>query len=207
MRFNPSLGRSANRAVGDMASRVDDRTGEAAQRATRVIVLAVRVLRIPTAFVLWVAVPFIALTVVLAWGIDGPARIPLVAAGILMALVSAAFAGRRYKILAAVSDPDKLATELGIMVSLSDKVGETRGALEQIAGGDGWRVFSRLRGLWQGAGMTGRWISGISDLPRARYFGPPKIGTTVTLAIAALWLVPISILMAVFTAIARLAAG
>ena len=98
-----------------------------------------------------------------------------------------------------------MATELGIAVSLSGKVDETRTALTQIAGGGGWRVLSRLRGVWSGVGMTGRWIEGVGDLPRARYFVPPKIGTTVTIAIAALWLVPISIVVALFAAIGSLA--
>jgi hypothetical protein len=125
--------------------------------------------------------------------------------GVAMAIVAGAFWGRRHKILQAVEEPDKLATELGIMISLSDKVDETRGALSQIAGGGGWRIFSRLRGAWHGVGMTGRWIDGISDLPRARYFGPPKIGTTVTVAVAALWLVPISIVVALFALIGTIA--
>ena len=53
--------------------------------------------------------------------------------------------------------------------------------------------------------MTGRWIEGVGDLPRARYFVPPKIGTTVTVAVAALWLLPISIVVALFAAIGSLA--
>jgi hypothetical protein len=91
-------------------------------------------------------------------------------------------------------------------VSLSGKVDETRTALTQIAGGGGWRVLSRLRGVWSGVGMTGRWIDGVGDLPRARYFVPPKIGTTVTLAIASLWLVPVSVVVA-FLAVVGTVAG
>ena len=53
--------------------------------------------------------------------------------------------------------------------------------------------------------MTGRWIEGVGDLPRARYFVPPKIGTTVTLSIAALWLVPISLVVALFAVIGSVA--
>ena len=122
-----------------------------------------------------------------------------------MAAVSFAFGPRRQRILRAVEEPTALATELGIAVSLSGKVDETRNALTQIAGGGGWRVLSRLRGVWSGVGMTGRWIEGVGDLPRARYFVPPKIGTTVTIAIAALWLVPISIVVALFAVIGTVA--
>lgn len=193
--------------AGDFASRVDGQTGEVAHRAAGVITVAVRVLRIPTAVVLWVPVPFILATLLLAVFADGPFRVIGLVIGLAMAAVSAAFWGRRRRIIAAVDDPERLATELGILVSLSDKVGETRGALSQIAGGGGWRVFSRLKGLWQGAGMTGRWIDQVGDLPRARYFAPPKIGTTVTVAIAALWLVPVSVIVALFALIGSIASA
>ncbi len=200
-----SWGARANRSVEDMASRVDGQTGEVAQRATSVIVLAVRVLRIPTLLVLIAPIPFIAATLLLAVNADGLGRTIGLFAGLLMAAVSLAFGARRQRILRAVEEPTALATELGIAVSLSGKVDETRTALTQIAGGGGWRVLSRLRGVWSGVGMTGRWIEGVGDLPRARYFVPPKIGTTVTVAIAALWLVPVSVVVALFTAIGSLA--
>lgn len=206
-RRTKSLGRNANAAVGDWAAKVDDQTGAVAQRVARVLAVAVPALRIPTALVLWLPVPFTILTFLLAANAAGGTRILGIVVALLMAAVSAAFAGRRRMILKAVDDPDKLATELGIMISLSDKVGETRGALEQLAGGGGWRVFSRLQGLWAGTKMTGRWIDGVGDLPRARYFAPPKIGTTVTVAVAALWLVPISIVVAILASIASLAAA
>jgi hypothetical protein len=126
-------------------------------------------------------------------------------AGLAMAAVSAAFGTRRRNILRAADDPDKLATELAIAISLSDKVDETRGALERVAGGGGWRLFDRLKGAWGGMAMTGRWIDGVGDLPRARYFVPPKIGTTVTITVAALWLVPISVVVALFALIGTIA--
>ena len=188
-----------------MAARVDGQTGEVAQRATSVIVLAVRVLRIPTLLVLIAPIPFIATTLLLAVNADGLGRAIGLVVGLLMAAVSFAFGARRQRILRAVEEPTALATELGIAVSLSGKVDETRTALTQIAGGGGWRVLSRLRGVWSGVGMTGRWIEGVGDLPRARYFVPPKIGTTVTIAIASLWLIPISVVVALFTAIGSLA--
>ena len=188
-----------------MAAQVDGQTGEAAQRATSVIVLAVRVLRIPTLLLLVAPIPFIAATLVLAANAEGAGRTIGLVVGLLMAAVSLMFGLRRQRILQAVEEPKALATELGIAVSLSGKVDETRTALTQIAGGGGWRVLSRLRGVWSGVGMTGRWIESVGDLPRARYFVPPKIGTTVTIAIASLWLVPISIVVALFTAIGSIA--
>lgn len=188
-----------------MAARVDGQTGEVAQRATSVIVLAVRVLRIPTLLMLIAPLPFIAATLLLAVNAEGAGRVIGLVAGLLMAVVSFAFGARRQRILRAVEEPTALATELGIAVSLSGKVDETRTALTQIAGGGGWRVLSRLRGVWSGVGMTGRWIEGVGDLPRARYFVPPKIGTTVTIAIASLWLVPVSIVVALFAVIGSVA--
>ena len=188
-----------------MASRVDLQTGEAAQRATAVIVLAVKVLRIPTFLVLILPIPFIGATLLLAINADGAGRVVGLVVGLLMAAVSLMFGLRRQRILRAVEEPTALATELGIAVSLSGKVDETRNALTQIAGGGGWRVLSRLRGVWSGVGMTGRWIEGVGDLPRARYFVPPKIGTTVTLAIASLWLVPVSVVVALFAVIGSVA--
>jgi len=188
-----------------MASRVDLQTGEAAQRATQVIVLAVKVLRIPTFLVLVAPIPFVAATLLLALNADGAGRIVGLVVGLFMAAVSLMFGLRRQRILRAVEEPTALATELGIAVSLSGKVDETRTALTQIAGGGGWRVLSRLRGVWSGVGMTGRWIEGVGDLPRARYFVPPKIGTTVTIAIASLWLVPVSIVVAFLAVIGTVA--
>jgi len=205
MRFAKSFGTQANSAVGGFASRVDDQTGEVAHRVAGVIAVAVRVLRLPTAVLQVVPLPFIAATLALGLVAAGGVRIVVLVAGVLMAVVSGAFWARRRAILRAVEEPDKLATELGIAISLSDKVDETRGALERVAGGGGWRIFDRLKGAWGGMSMTGRWIDGIGDLPRARYFVPPRIGTTVTITIAALWLVPISIVVALFALIGTIA--
>ncbi|MGA9101248.1 hypothetical protein, partial [Aeromicrobium sp.] len=146
-----------------------------------------------------------AATLLLALTAEGAGRTIGLVVGLIMAAISFAFGARRQRILRAVEEPTALATELGIAVSLSGKVDETRNALTQIAGGGGWRVLSRLRGVWSGVGMTGRWIEGVGDLPRARYFVPPKIGTTVTIAIASLWLVPVSILVALFAVIGTVA--
>jgi hypothetical protein len=200
-----SLGSQANKAAGDLAAKVDDQTGEAAKKAAGVIALAVKIARIPTALVMIAPIPFIITTIVLGLLADGGTRLVLLAIGAAMLIVSAAFWGRRRRILQAVEEPDKLATELGIMISLTDKVEETRGALSTVAGAGGWRIFGRLKGMWSGVAMTGRWIEGVGDLPRARYFGPPKIGTTVTVAVAALWLIPISIVVALLALIASIA--
>lgn len=206
-RRTKSFGNDANQAVGNWANTVDDQTGQVAERTARVITVAVHVLRIPTAIVLWIPVPFIALILLLALNADGGGRAIGLVIGLVMAAIVGAFGGRRHRILQAVEEPDKLATELGIMISLSDKVGETRGALTQLAGGGGWRVFSRLQAAWSGTKMTGRWIEGIGDLPRARYFAPPRIGTTVSVTVAALWLIPVSIVVALFAAIGSLASA
>jgi hypothetical protein len=200
-----SLGGRANTAVGDLAAKVDDQTGEAAKKAARVIVLAVTLLRIPTALLMILPIPFTLATIALGSLSDGGTRWVLLAAGLAMLAVTSAFWGRRRRILQAVEEPDKLATELGIMISLTDKVEETRGAISSIAGAGGWRIFERLKGVWSGVSMTGRWIEGIGDLPRARYFGPPKIGTTVTVAVAALWLIPISVVVALLSVIGSIA--
>lgn len=206
-RRTKSFGNDANQAVGNWANTVDDQTGQVAERTARVITVAVHVLRIPTAIVLWIPVPFIALILLLALNADGGGRAIGLVIGLVMAAIVGAFGGRRHRILQAVEEPDKLATELGIMISLSDKVGETRGALTQLAGGGGWRVFSRLQAAWSGTKMTVRWIEGIGDLPRARYFAPPRIGTTVSVTVAALWLIPVSIVVALFAAIGSLASA
>lgn len=205
MKFARGFGSQANSAVGGFASRVDGQTGEVAHRVAGVITVAVRMLRVPTAILQLAPVPFILATLTLGLVADGGVRVVVLVAGVVMAAVNGAFWARRRNILRAADDPDKLATELGIAISLSDKVDETRGALERIAGGGGWRIFDRLKGAWGGMAMTGRWIDGVGDLPRARYFVPPKIGTTVTLTIAALWLVPISVVVALFSLIGTLA--
>ena len=200
-----SWGARANRTVDGMTSRVDGRTVEVADRAAQVIALAVRVLRLPTLVLLVAPIPFELATLLLALAADGPVRAVGLVVVAAMAAVTGAFGLRRARILEAAAEPTALATELGIAVSLSGKVDETRGVLEQIGGGGGARIFSRLRGLWSGIGMTGRWIDGVGDLPRARYFVPPRIGTTVTMTVAALWLVPISVVVLVFTLIGTVA--
>lgn len=198
-------GEQANAAFHDFASRVDGHTVEVAERAAQMIAMAVRVLRIPTAIIGSLSIPFILATLALGLLADGSVGVVILIAGLAMAAVVAAFWARRYKVLKAVEDPAKLATEFGIMLAMTGKVEQTRGVLTQVAGGGGWRFLGRLRGVWQGTQMTGRWIDEIGDLPRARYFGPPKIGTTITISMATLWLVPISIVVTMFAVIGTLA--
>lgn len=207
MRFRRSgaLGAHANSAVSDFASRIDGHSAEVAERAAQVIVVAVRVLRLPTAILGALSVPFIVATLVLGQAADGVASILILGAGLAMAVVNALFWIRRRSLLQAVDDPASLATELAIMITMTDKVEETRGVLTQITGGTGWGVLRRLRGIWHGTQMTGRWIDQIGDLPRARYFGPPRLGTTITISVAALWLIPISMVVAFFAVIGTVA--
>ena len=93
-------------------------------------------------------------------------------------------------------------------LALGEKLGPVLWQLPPTLGFDAERLesfFDRLKGAWGGMSMTGRWIDGIGDLPRARYFVPPRIGTTVTITIAALWLVPISVVVALFALIGTIA--
>lgn len=207
MRFRRTgaLGAHANAAVNEFAARVDGRTTEVAGRAAQLIVVAVRLMRIPTALIGIASIPFVAAILVIAVLAGGVGGVVLGLIGLVMAAVNVMFWMRRRNLLKAVDDPDQLATELAIMLTMTGKVDETRGVLTQIAGGGGWRVLERFRGVWQGTQIPGRWIDQISDLPRARYFGPPRLGTTITMAVAALWLVPVSVVVALFALIASVA--
>lgn len=204
-RRSRSLGQQTNSAIHGITSRIDGQTADVAARATRAVVVAVRLLRIPTAVVGAVSLPFIVTTLAMGVLAEGSVAVVVLAVGVAMAVVNGFFWVRRWRILAAVEHPEQLATELGILVSMSGKVDETRGALEEIAGGGGWRILGRMRGVWHGTQMTGRWIEGVGDLQRARYFAPPKIGTTVTLAIATLWLIPISMVVCLMSVVGTIA--
>ncbi|WP_313404376.1 hypothetical protein [Aeromicrobium sp.] len=200
-------GRRVNAAVDGLASKVDGQTADVARRAAPVITLAVRLLRWPSLLVLVAAWPFLAGLAVVALVADDT-WLKVLAGGLagLGAVVSAAFALRRHRVLDAVRDEPQFATELGIAVSLSDDVGEARQALGQLAGTTGGvRVFSRLKGLWRGFGVAPGVLESIDDLPRARWFFPPRIGTSVTLSLAALLLVPVSFLACLLLVIAAAA--
>lgn len=198
-----NAGRRANFAVEGLAARVDDQTGAVAARAAAVIVLAVRVLRWPALALAVLPLPF--LLGLLGIGLladDTWLKVTaLVIAGV-GGVVAALFLWRRHCIIKATEDERQLATELGIAVAMSDDVGQARDALGELAGGGGVRVFRRLAGLWHAAGVSGDVLTGANDLPLARWFFPPKVGTTVTLFFAVLWLVPLSFLSCLILAIA-----
>lgn len=206
-RRKPGIRARANRVVDDFASRIDGQTAEAAHRASQVLSLTVRLLRWPSLALLVVPLPFIAGVALIAAVEDGAVRWVALVVALAMAAVSLLFGLRRWRLLQAVEDPAKLSTELGIAVSMSGKVDDARGALLQITsgGGTGPRVFNRLRGVWNTVGLSGRWIDSVGDLPRARYFFPPRVGTTVAFTLAAAWLVPIAFVAFLLLGIAALA--
>lgn len=200
-----SVSGRTNRFVDDLTSRIDTGAEGVTDRAARTIAVAVALLRWPSLILAAIPTFFGFTSVLLALTMDGWLQVVALSVAVVELLIAGVFWWRRRRILAAASDPAALATELGIAVSLSDKADETRGVLESIAGGGGVRLFERLRGLWSGATMSGRWISQVGDLPRARYFVPPTIGTTVALGLATLWLVPISFVSMLLTIIAAIA--
>ena len=195
----------ANEAAHRAAQNVDDTTGATSARAAAAITSAVRLLRWPTAALLVLSAPFIAATILIGVVADGAVGWVITVIGVLMASVWGAFAWRRRGILQAVEDPGALADELRVMVNLTGRAEQTGQVLHSIAGGDGWRVLGRMKGLWQGASLPARWLDEVGDLPRARYFAPPKIGTSIWLALAAAWLVPISVVITIFAGIGALA--
>ncbi|HWV25599.1 MAG TPA: hypothetical protein VNZ66_00115 [Aeromicrobium sp.] len=198
-------GGRANDAAHGLAQNIDDQTGEHGERLAKVLVVAVRLLRIPTAILWTVPLPFIAACLVLGIVGEGWFGTVLIVAGALMASVSALFWGRRRRIIRAVQEPELLGGELRTLFNLTSKFDDASGTLRELTAGDGWRVFGRLRAAWRGASLPAQWVGQVAELPRARYFAPPKIGTTTTLTVAALWLVPISIVLAVFAVIGSIA--
>lgn len=198
-----NTGRRVNAAVDGLAAKVDDQTGAVAAHAASVIVLAARVLRLPTLALVVAPLPFLLGLVAIGLAADDTwLRVTALVIAIGGLGVAGLFQWRRVAILRAVRDEQQLGTELGIAVAMSDDVGEARAALGQLAGGGGVRIFSRLKGLWHGAGVTEDVLTDATDLPLAKWFFPPKVGTTVTLFFAALWLVPIAFVSCLFLAIA-----
>jgi hypothetical protein len=199
------IGDNVNRGLDRLTEQVDGQTNQVAQHAARVLAVAVRLLRWPTLALLCLPIPLELLTLGLALTADGWARVVGLIAVALLTAVTVTFGIRRHRILRAVSEPTALGTELGIAVSLSERVDDARNVLGDVVGGGGRQVFRRLRGLWHGVSITGRWIEDVGDLPRARYFVPPKIGTTVALAWAAAWLIPVSVVVAVLAMVGTVA--
>jgi hypothetical protein len=199
------IGKAANRTAENVAARVDARSPAVAHRLARLLAVAVVVLRLPSLVLGAVPWPFIVVTLAVAAAGSGGLRILGLVVGLALAAVSVAFGLRRRAIIAAVDDRAELAAELQTALNLSSRFGEATLALEQIAGTGGWRLFSRLWALWRGVSLPVQWAEQIGDLPRARYFVPPKIGTTVALAYAAVWLVPISVAVAIIAVVMGLA--
>lgn len=207
MRRVRSIGRAANRAAESVAKRVDTASPMVTNRLAQVLGLAVTLLRWPSLAVWVIPWPFVATTLAIAASGSGGLRPVGVVVGLAMAGVSVAFGLRRRAVLAAVSDREAFAAELHAALSLTRLAGDATGALERMAAGGGWRLFSRLKGAWRSISLPVHWIDEIGELPRARYFVPPKLGTTVALTYAGLWLVPISVIVAILTtviAVARL---
>lgn len=199
------LGRNLNGGIDRMAGQVDGQTSQVAQHAARVLAVAVRLLRWPTLALLCAPIPFELVLLGLSLSADGWVRVLGLIVVALLAAVTVTFGVRRHRILGAVAEPAALGTELGIAVSLSERVDDARDVLGQVVGGGGRQVFRRLRGLWRGISTTGRWIESVGDLPRARYFVPPKIGTTVALTWAAAWIIPVSIVLTFLAGIGTIA--
>lgn len=199
------IGGQINGGIDRLAGQVDGQTNQVAQHAARVLALAVRLLRWPTLGLLCTPIPLELVTFGLAVTAEGWVRIVGLVVVALLVTVTVAFGVRRHRILKAVSEPSALGTELGIAVSLSERVDDARDVLGEVVGGGGRQVFRRLRGLWHGISITGRWIEEVGDLPRARYFVPPKIGTTITLTLAAAWLIPVSIVVTFLAGIGTIA--
>ncbi|MFT4187005.1 MAG: hypothetical protein QM621_00310 [Aeromicrobium sp.] len=198
-------GTRANEATTRLTSQVDDQTGEASRKAASLIVLAVRILRIPTAILLVLPIPFLIAMGFASSAIGGTAGVLCGLLTLVLTAILTAFGWQRRQIIRAADDPEALGTELGIMVNLSDRADDTRGVLEQLAGGGGVRLFSRLTGAWRGVTMPARWIDEVGDLTRARQFAPPRVGFTVTVTIATLWVVPLSVVGAILLLIGALA--
>lgn len=193
-----------NDAMRSAAARIDDQTGQTARRAAGALAVTVGVLRIPSLVIGVLPFPFIAAVLLMGAGGDSVGHVFTVLVAVAMAAVSALFFWRRQRMLTAVDDPEQLASELAIMSELAAKDNDSRTVLLQIAGDGGYRAFSRMRGLWTAG--RGPWMRAIGELPRAKWFGPPRVGTTVTVSIAALWLIPVSVVVCLFTLIA-VAAG
>jgi len=200
-----NLSGNINGGIDRVAGQVDGQTSQVAQRAARVLALAVRLLRWPTLALLCAPIPFELVLLELSLSANGWVRVLGLIVTALLAAVTVTFGVRRHRILRAVAEPSALGTELGIAVSLSERVDDARDVLGEVVGGGGRQVFRRLRGLWHGISITGRWIEEVGDLPRARYFVPPKIGTTVALTWAAAWIIPVSIGVTVVAVIGLIA--
>ena len=185
-------GSKTNEAMNGWASKVDGPTGIAARDAAGVITLGVKILRWPSLALLVLVAPALAATGLIAVLNDGV--IGSIAAGLGVAEIAiwALFAWRRQQILTAIDDPDALATQIGVAAEMSGRPEEIAGALTSLSAHSGPRIWERLRSTWSKTQPDAVWIRQVSDLDRARWFFPPSVGRTMTLAVAMLWLVPVS---------------
>jgi hypothetical protein len=189
-----------------MAGKVDGETSQVARRAVNVVVPTVRLARFPAYVLIGLTGLFTLGTAAIGFSHSGSVWFVVGLAGLVGAVAVALFAWRCFNFLQAVAEPEQLATEFGIAVSLSSRVDETRGALIQMAsGGTEHSWWERAKGALRTASLPASVIEGIGDLPRAKYFFAPKVGTTVLLTVMMLWLVPISFAVFIVTGIAALA--
>src|SRR5690242_8952405 len=135
------IGDNVNRGLDRLTEQVDGQTNQVAQHAARVLAVAVRLLRWPTLALLCLPIPLELLTLGLALTADGWARVVGLIAVALLTAVTVTFGIRRHRILRAVSEPTALGTELGIAVSLSERVDDARNVLGDVVGGGGRQVF------------------------------------------------------------------
>ena len=198
-------GSRTNETVNAWASKVDGPTGLAARDATGALVLAVRVLRWPTLFLLVITAPILIATGLIAGLSDGP--VATIAAIVLAVevIVWGAFSWRRLQILRAIEDPEDLATQIGVAAQMSGRPAEIAGELTSLAKQGGVKLMSRLRAMWSRKDPDVVWIRNVSDLDRARWFFPPTIGHTALMAVAMLWLVPVSAVVGFLLFVAAIA--
>lgn len=204
MRFR-QWGSRTNETVNAWAAKVDGPTGLAARDAASVLVFSMKILRWPTWFLLVFTAPLLAATALMAFLNDGTIAVVAAVVFAVELLVWAAFAWRRQQILQAIDDPEALATQIGVAAEMSGRPQEITGVLTTLSAQSGSRIMSRLRSLWSKTSADVTWIRRVSDLDRARFFFPPTIGRTTVLALAMLWLVPISLVSTFLLFVASIA--
>lgn len=184
-------GSKANESVGAWAAKVDGPTGLAANDAANVLVLAVKILRWPTFFLAWLLLPMIGALALIALLSEGAIATLATVAGVAIGGLWGLFVWRRAQLLNAIDEPVALATEIAIAAEMSGRPVEIAGELTSLGRASGMGLIQKLRSLWSKTDADPVWIRRVSDLERAKYFFPPSIGRTTTLAVLTLWAVPI----------------
>lgn len=198
-------GSRTNQTVNAWAAKVDGPTGLAASDAAAVVSLTVRILRWPTLFLLIFVVPLVAATGLIALLNEGVVAVIATIVFIIELAVCMAFAWHRYQILWAVSEPDVLANQIAVAAEMSGRPQEITGELTSLNRATGQRIWTRLRELWSKTPKDAVWIRRVQDLDRAKWFFPPSIGRTIVLALAMMWLVPISVITTFLLFVAAIA--